>query len=130
MIRIIPFLKRFFLYLTFLFLVWAPIGGKYFTASVITVDMSNFFFFYLPLNYIPFAALILATGLERKKTIKILIVGFILIIIFNATIVFLQLILFPYQEQLLYIYGIGRIAFPFLLWVIFTYGAIFSNNND
>lgn len=123
-IRILPFLKRFFLYLTILFVVWIPIGGKYFAASVVVVDLQNFFLFYLPLNFIPFVALVLASALERKMTIKILLIGLLLTIIFNASIIYLQLIFFSYQEQLLYIYAIGRIAFPFLLWIIFTYDTI------
>ncbi|TQD23474.1 hypothetical protein [Methanolobus vulcani] len=120
-IRMIPFLKRFFLYLTIFFILWIPIGGRYFAASVVVVDFQNFFLFYLPLNFIPFAALVLATSLERKMTVKILIIGLIITIIFNFTIVYLQLAFFSYQEQLLYIYAIGRIAFPFLLWLVFTY---------
>lgn len=120
-IRTIPFLKRFFLYLTILFLVWIPVGGKYFAASVVVVDLQNFFLFYLPLNFIPFAALVFATSFERKKTMKILITGLILTVLFNFMIVYLQLAFFSYQEQLLYIYAIGRIAFPFLLWLVFTY---------
>ncbi|WP_129582682.1 hypothetical protein [Methanolobus psychrotolerans] len=121
MIRMIPFLKRFFLYLTILFILWLPIGGRYFAASVVIVDLQNFFLFYLPLNFLPFVALVLATALQRKRTIKILLIGFLLTITFNLLIVYLQLFFFAYQDQLLYIYAIGRIAFPFLLWITFTY---------
>jgi hypothetical protein len=124
MIRMIPFLKRFFLYLTLLFILWVPIGGRYFAASVVIVDFKNFFLFYLPLNFIPFVALVLATKLEKKKTIKILMVGLVLTILFNLIIVYLQILFISYQEQLLYIYAIGRIAFPFLLWLIFTYDTV------
>jgi hypothetical protein len=124
MIRMIPFLKRFFLYLTLLFILWVPIGGRYFAASVVIVDFKNFFLFYLPLNFIPFVALVLATKLEKKKTIKILMMGLVLTILFNLIIVYLQILFISYQEQLLYIYAIGRIAFPFLLWLIFTYDTV------
>jgi hypothetical protein len=124
MIRMIPFLKRFFLYLTLLFILWVPIGGRYFAASVVIVDFKNFFLFYLPLNFIPFVALVLATKLEKIKTIKILMVGLVLTILFNLIIVYLQILFISYQEQLLYIYAIGRIAFPFLLWLIFTYDTV------
>ncbi len=123
-IRMIPFLKRFFLYLTLLFILWVPIGGKYFAASVVVVDFTNFFLFYLPLNFIPFVALVLATNLEKRKTAKILVIGLLLTIIFNLLIVLLQVIFISYQAQLLYIYAIGRIAFPFLLWIIFTYDVV------
>ncbi|MDG6243462.1 MAG: hypothetical protein QCH31_03590 [Methanolobus sp.] len=123
-IRMIPFLKRFFLYLSLLFVMWVPVGGQYFSASVVTVDLKNFFLFYMPLNFIPFVALVLATGLERKKTLKVLFAGLLLTIAFNLFIVFLQLLFFSYQEQLLYIYAIGRIAFPFLLWLAFTYDTV------
>ncbi len=123
-LRMLPFLKRFFLYLTILFILWAPVGGRYFAASVVVVDATNFFLFYLPLNFIPFVALVLATGLERKRTIKILLTGLALTLLFNLMIVYLQLLFFSYQEELLYIYAIGRIAFPFLLWLTFTYDTI------
>ena len=123
-IRMLPFLKRFFLYLTILFLVWVPIGGRYFAASVVIVDPVNFFLFYVPLNFIPFVALVLATSLERKRTIKILLIGLLLTIIFNLVIIYLQLLFFSYQDEFLYMYAIGRIAFPFLLWLIFTYDTV------
>lgn len=126
MIRMIPFLKRFFLYLTILFLLWVPFGGRYFAASVVVVNFENFFLFYLPLNFIPFAALVLATKLEKGKTAKILLIGLILTIFFNLLIVFLQILFISYQDQLLYMYAIGRIAFPFLLWLIFTYDIVLA----
>ncbi|MDK2947400.1 hypothetical protein SAMN04488589_2838 [Methanolobus vulcani] len=125
-IRMIPFLKRFFLYLTLLFILWVPIGGRYFAASVVIVDFKNFFLFYLPLNFIPFIALVLATKLEKRKTVKILMIGLVLTIFFNLFIVFLQILFISYQEQLLYIYAIGRIAFPFLLWLVFTYDIVLA----
>ncbi|WP_406669832.1 hypothetical protein V7O67_08065 [Methanolobus sp. ZRKC4] len=105
--------------------MWVPIGGRYFAASVVIVDLKNFFLFYLPLNFIPFVALVLATAFERKKTIKILLMGLILTIAFNLLIIYLQLLFFSYQDQLLYTYAIGRIAFPFLLWLTFAYDTIF-----
>ncbi|WP_407356972.1 hypothetical protein [Methanolobus sp. WCC5] len=113
--------------------MWVPVGGQYFSASVVAVDLKNFFLFYMPLNFIPFVALVLATGLERKKTLKILLAGLVLTIAFNLLIVVLQLLFFSYQEQLLYIYAIGRIAFPFLLWLAFTYDTVIismQNSND
>jgi hypothetical protein len=50
--------------------------------------------------------------------------GLVLTILFNLIIVYLQILFISYQEQLLYIYAIGRIAFPFLLWLIFTYDTV------
>lgn len=125
-IQIMPFLKRFLLYLTLLFIVWIPFGGKYFAASVVVVDLENFILFYIPLNFIPFMSLVLASALEKWKTIRILIIGLGLTIAFNLLIIFLQMIFLAYQEQLLYIYAIGRIAFPFLLWLTFTHEMIFN----
>ncbi|WP_406662210.1 hypothetical protein V7O66_06100 [Methanolobus sp. ZRKC3] len=123
-IRMMPFFKRFFLYVTVLFIAWSPVGGRYFSAP--NVNLENFILFYIPLNFIPFMALILASALGRSRTIRILIMGLVLTIAFNLLIIFLQLMFISYQEQLLYIYAIGRIAFPFLLWVTFTYDMIFS----
>jgi hypothetical protein len=124
--RVIPFLKRFFLYITVLFLVWAPIAGKYFAASVVMVNLENFILFYIPLNFIPFMSLILASELKIKKTIRILILGLVLTVAFNLIIIYLQIFFFSYQDQLLYTYAIGRIAFPLLLWLVFTHDMIFD----
>lgn len=129
-IQIIPFLKRFLLYLTILFFAWAPIASKYFSASVVIVDLENFILFYIPLNFIPFVSLILASALEKRRTIQILITGLILTVIFDLLIIYLQIFLFSYQEQLLYIYAIGRIAFPFLLWIVFTHEMIFGQESE
>lgn len=125
-IQILPFLKRFILYLTVLFIAWIPFGGKYFAASVVIVDLENFILFYIPLNFIPFMSLILASTLEKRKTLRILITGLGLTVAFNLLIIFLQIVFLAYQEQLMYIYAIGRIAFPFLLWFTFTHEMIFD----
>ena len=123
---IIIFLKKFILYLTILYVLWIPIAGKYFSDSVVAVDVTNFFLFYLPLNLIPFVALVLATPIERSRMAKIIFFGFLLTIFFNLFIVILQIILTTFQTEILYIYAIGRIAFPFLLWVAFTHKTIFA----
>ncbi|GEM_PF-1124986 len=126
-IQIMPFLKRFIIYLTVLFIVWIPFGGKYFASSVVIVDLENFILFYLPLNFIPFMSLILASALEKRKTIRILMIGLGLTVVFNLITIYLQIVFLAYQEQLLYIYAIGRIAFPFLLWLTFTHEMIFDS---
>ena len=124
--NIIVFLKKFILYLTILYVLWIPISGKYFSYSVVAVDMTNFFLFYLPLNLIPFVALVLATPIERSQMAKIIFFGFLLTIFFNLFVVILQIIFTTFQTEILYLYAIGRIAFPFLLWVAFTHKTIFD----
>ena len=122
---IIVFLKKFILYLTILYLLWIPIAGKYFSESVVAVDMTNFFLFYLPLSMIPFVALVLATPIERSRMVKIVVFGLLLMIFFNMSIVILQILFSELQSELIYTYAIGRIAFPFLLWVAFVHEIIF-----
>ncbi len=122
---IIVFLKKFILYLTILYLLWIPIAGKYFSESVVAVDMTNFFLFYLPLSMIPFVALVLATPIERSRMVKIVVFGLLLMIFFNMSIVILQILFSELQSELIYTYAIGRIAFPFLLWIAFTHEIIF-----
>ena len=122
---LIVFLKKFILYLTILYVLWIPIAGKYFSYSVVAVDATNFFLFYLPLNMIPFVALILATPIERSRMLKFIFFGLLLTICFNLSIVILQIIFSSFQTDLLYLYAIGRIAFPFLLWIAFTHETIF-----
>ena len=122
---LIVFLKKFILYLTVLYVLWIPIAGKYFSSSVVAVDITNFFLFYLPLNMIPFVALVLATPIERSRMVKIVIFGLLLTILFNLSIVILQIIFTELQAELIYTYAIGRIAFPFLLWVAFVHEIIF-----
>ena len=122
---LIVFLKKFILYLTILYLLWIPIAGKYFSESVVAVDMTNFFLFYLPLSMIPFVALVLATPIERSRMVKIVVFGLLLMIFFNMSIVILQILFSELQSELIYTYAIGRIAFPFLLWIAFTHEIIF-----
>ncbi|HJH29267.1 MAG TPA: hypothetical protein C5S51_06180 [Methanosarcinaceae archaeon] len=122
---IIVFLKKFILYLTVLYILWIPIAGKYFSYSVVAVDATNFFLFYLPLTMIPFVALVLATPIEKSRMIKFIFFGLVLTIGFNLSIVILQILFSTFQTDLLYLYAIGRIAFPFLLWVAFTHETIF-----
>lgn len=123
---LIAFFKKFMLYLTVLYVLWIPIAGKYFSYSVVAVDVTNFFLFYLPLNMIPFVALVLATPIEKLRMAKFIFFGLLLIISFNLLIVILQIIFSSFQADLLYLYAIGRIAFPFLLWVAFTHETIFA----
>lgn len=123
---LIAFFKKFMLYLTVLYVLWIPIAGKYFSYSVVAVDVTNFFLFYLPLNMIPFVALVLATPIEKPRMAKFIFFGLLLIISFNLLIVILQIIFSSFQADLLYLYAIGRIAFPFLLWVTFTHETIFA----
>lgn len=123
---LITFFKKFMLYLTVLYVLWIPIAGKYFSYSVVAVDVTNFFLFYLPLNMIPFVALVLATPIEKPRMVKFIFFGLLLIISFNLLIVILQIIFSSFQADLLYLYAIGRIAFPFLLWVAFTHETIFA----
>ena len=127
---LILFLKKFILYLTILYVLWIPIAGKYFSYSVVAVDITNFFLFYLPLNLIPFVALVLATPIEKPRMVKFIFFGFVLIICFNFLIVILQIIFSSFQADLLYLYAIGRIAFPFLLWVVFTHETIFDLRDE
>ena len=122
---LIVFLKKFILYLTILYVLWIPIAGKYFSYSVVAVDVTNFFLFYLPLSMIPFVALVLATPIERSRMVKIVVFGLLLMIFFNMSIVILQILFSELQSELIYTYAIGRIAFPFLLWIAFTHEIIF-----
>ena len=127
---LIVFLKKFILYLTILYVLWIPIAGKYFSYSVVAVDLTNFFLFYLPLNMIPFVALILATPIEKYRMAKFIFFGLVLTIGFNLSIVILQILFSTFQTDLLYLYAIGRIAFPFLLWVAFTHETIFAFRDE
>jgi hypothetical protein len=123
---LIVFFKKFILYLTILYILWIPIAGKYFSYSVVAVDITNFFLFFLPLNMIPFVALVFATPIERSKMVTFIFFGSLLIICFNLLIVILQIVFSTFQTDLLYLYAIGRIAFPFLLWVAFAHETIFA----
>ena len=123
---IIVFLKKFILYLTILYVLWIPIAGKYFSYSVVAMDLTNFILFYLPLNMIPFVALVLATPIEISRMVKIIFFGLLLTIILIFSIYRLQMIFLTFQTELFYVYAIGRIAFPFLLWIAFTHKTVFA----
>ena len=123
---IILFLKKFILYLTILYVLWIPIVAKYISYSVVSMDLTNFVLFYLPLNMIPFVALVFATPIERSRMVKIILSGLLLTIILIFSIYRLQMIFLTFQTELFHIYAIGRIAFPFLLWIAFTHKTVFA----
>ncbi|MDO9518235.1 MAG: hypothetical protein Q7J10_09355 [Methanosarcinaceae archaeon] len=123
---IIVFLKKFILYLTILYVLWIPIVAKYVSVSVVSMDLTNFVLFYLPVNMIPFVALVFATPIEKSRMAKIIISGLLLTIILIFSIYRLQMIFLTFQTELFYIYAIGRIAFPFLLWIAFTHKTVFT----
>ena len=123
---IIVFLKKFILYLTILYVLWIPVAGKYFSDSVVAMNLTNFVLFYLPVNMIPFVALVFATPIERSRMAKIILSGLLLTTILIFSIFRLQMIFLTFQTELFYIYAIGRIAFPFLLWIAFTHKTVFA----
>lgn len=126
---IIVFLKKFIIYLTILYVLWIPIVAKYISYSVVSLDLTSFISFYLPLNMIPFVALVFATPIERSRMVKIIISGLLLTIILIVSIYRLQMIFLTFQTELFHIYAIGRIAFPFLLWIAFTYKIVFASKD-
>ncbi len=124
--NVIIFLKKFILYLTVLYLLWILIAGKYFSYSSVAMDPTNFILFYLPMNLIPFVALVLATPIEISRMLKIIFFGLLLTTILILSIFRLQMIFLSFQTELFFIYAIVRIAFPFLLWIAFTHETVFA----
>lgn len=122
--RLFVFSKKFIFYLTIMFLLWIPVSGKYFSSPVLILSPATFFLFYLPLNLIPYIALILATPIDKSKMIRFIFMGSLFIFFFNVFIIMLQLNFVSLRLELYYFYAIGRAAIPFILWFAFTYESI------
>ena len=119
--KVLPFIGKFMLYLTIMFVLGIPAINAYLSSSSHALNAFDFFTFYLPMNLIPYFALVLATPIENNKKLKTILSGTLLIFLFNIVIIMLQRGLLIFEIELFYVYSIGRIAFPFLLWFAFTY---------
>lgn len=118
--RLLVFLARFLLYLTIMFLMGIPAIKAYISSPSHALSAVHFFTFYLPISLIPFLALVIATPIEKKKMIRIIAIGSLIILFFNVLIIVLQRVFVPIEMELFQVYGMGRIAFPLLLWFIFA----------
>lgn len=107
-----------------MFLLWIPFSGKYFSSNIQFLSLASFFQFYLPLNLIPYIALVLATPIDKSKMIRFIVAGSVLIFFFNVFIIMLQLNFISLRVGLFYFYAIGRAAVPFIIWFAFTYETI------
>ena len=122
--RLFVFIRKFIFYLTIMFLLWIPFSGKYFSSNIQFLSLASFFQFYLPLNLIPYIALVLATPIDKSKMIRFIVAGSVLIFFFNVFIIMLQLNFISLRVGLFYFYAIGRAAVPFIIWFAFTYETI------
>jgi hypothetical protein len=122
--RLLHFLGRFIFFITILIIIWYPFASKYLFSSTNVLTVASFFIFYLPLNLIPFFALTLATPIEKSKVIKIIIVGSLIIVIFNVLIIGFQFKFPAIITELFFIYAIGRISIPIIVWLGFVYDDI------
>jgi hypothetical protein len=122
--RLLHFLGRFFFFITILIIIWYPFANKYLFSSTNVLTVASLFIFYLPLNLIPFFALTLATPLEKSKLIKIIMMGSSIIIIFTVLIIGFQFKFPAINTELFFIYAIGRISIPIIVWLGFVYDDI------
>jgi hypothetical protein len=107
-----------------MFIVWIPVSGKYFLSPILIISPQTFFLFYLPLNLMPYIALVLATPVNKHEMIRFIVIGSLIIFLFNVLIVMLQFSLVSLRLELNYFYAIGRAAIPFILWFAFTYNTV------
>lgn len=114
------FFGKFILYLTIMFLLGIPAIRAYIASPDHALNAVDFFTFYLPISLIPFIALVLATPIDAHKMIRIIATGSLFIFFFNILIIALQYTFSTFVMELFNVYAIGRIAFPVLLWFIFT----------
>lgn len=119
--RISVFIGKFLLYLTILFILGIPAIRAYLASPSHALNTFDFITFYLPLNLVPFIALIMATPIDNKRRLKLIVVGSVFILLFTLVVIVLQFNFISVAGELFYIYAIGRTAFPFLLWVAFVY---------
>lgn len=116
------FVAKFLLYLTIFFIVGLPAIRTYISSADHALNAFDFFTFYLPMNLIPFIALILATPIENHRRLKLILSGSTIIFLFTIIIIALQFNFTSLATELFYVYAIGRTAFPFLLWFAFVHG--------
>ena len=119
--KISVFLGKFLLYLTILFILGIPAIKAYIASPSHALNAFDFITFYLPLNLVPFIALIMATPIDNKRRLKLIVGGSFLILLFTLVVIVLQFNFISVAGELFYIYAIGRTAFPFLLWFAFVY---------
>ena len=122
--KLLVFFGKFLLYITIMFLMGIPAIKYYISSPNHALNAVHFFTFYMPISLIPFLALVLATPIEKKKMIRVIAIGSLLILFFNILIIALQHVFLPIEMELFQIYGMGRIAFPLLLWFIFAQNEI------
>lgn len=116
--RFFLFLGKFLVYLTILFIIMLPATINYFETGDRTLSTLTFFTFYLPMNLIPFIALVLATPVTNKLRAQYIGVGSFIIFLFTMTIIYFQFTYTSIASELFYLYSIGRAAFPFILWFV------------
>ncbi|MBP2031122.1 signal transduction histidine kinase [Methanohalophilus levihalophilus] len=120
-LKMTVFVGKFLLYLTILFLLGIPAIRAYILSPDHALNAFDFFTFYLPLNLVPFIALILATPIENRKRLRLIAIGSAVIFLFTVTIIALQFNFASVTSELFYVYAIGRAAFPFVLWFAFMH---------
>jgi hypothetical protein len=119
--KLLHFFAKFFFFLTILIIVWIPFSIKYLFSPINVLNIASFFIFYLPLNLIPFYALTLATPIEKSKIKKMIIIGSLIIFVFNILIIGLQYMFTMYINEFFLIFAIGRVAIPIIVWLGFVY---------
>lgn len=120
-IKISIFVGKFLLYLTILFILGIPAIRAYMLSPDHTLNAFDFFTFYLPINLVPFIALILATPIENRRRLRLIAIGSAVIFLFTVVIIALQFNFTSVASELFYVYAIGRAAFPFVLWFVFVH---------
>lgn len=128
--RLMVFIGKFFLFLTIMFILGIPAIQSYLSSPDNALNARDFFTFYLPINLVPFFALVFATPIDKRKMLKLLGVGTAAIFVFNLVIIGLQFTFLDYAGEMFNIYAIGRAAFPFLLWYVFTYNDLKLDNGE
>ncbi|AEH60174.1 hypothetical protein Mzhil_0298 [Methanosalsum zhilinae DSM 4017] len=116
--RISVFFGKFLLYLTVLFIIALPGVINHFESGDTSLSAFSFLTFYLPMNLVPFIALVLATPVENNLRLKYIIGGSAIICVFTLLIIGFQFTFVSVAGELFYFYAIGRVAFPFVLWFV------------
>lgn len=128
--RLLVFIGKFILFLTIMFILGIPAIQSYLSSPDNALNARDFFTFYLPINLVPFFALVFATPIDKRKMVKLLGIGTAAIFAFNLVIIGLQFTFLDYAGEMFNIYAIGRAAFPFLLWYGFTYNDLKLDNDN
>ena len=115
------FVGKFLLYITILFVLGIPAIKAYMSSPDHALNAFDFFTFYLPMNLVSFIALIMATPIENRRRLKLIVSGSAVILLFTVTIIALQFNFTSVASELFYVYAIGRAAFPFVLWFAFVH---------